>query len=63
MLEFGDSNQECGVYAVLSLAFDVSYECIVLSLWIVQLRLVRLCKCCSCLFSSFVAVLVDRVLM
>ena len=42
--EFGDSNKECGVYAVLSLTFDLPHERIVFPLWTVQLRSVRLCK-------------------
>lgn len=42
--EFGDSNKECGVYAILSLPFDLPHEHIFLPLWTVQLRPVRLCK-------------------
>ncbi|KAA0058068.1 hypothetical protein E6C27_scaffold274G003740 [Cucumis melo var. makuwa] len=41
--EFGDSNEKCGVYAILSLPFDLPHEHIFSPLWTVQLRSIRLC--------------------
>lgn len=42
--EFGDPNEECRVYAVLSLPFDLPPEHIVLPLWTLQFRPICLCK-------------------